>query len=458
MSLFASRQAWQLPVQWPDGAMASDAPLVARDQLLKAAILFAMLTMTVLDRFGLLGLAGTGMLAMYALVGAMVLKGVAELNLRAAFAYLAIVGVATLSLLVNAAFAPLQFFSITSLLLLIALYAPFCVSLRQESVAPELWRWTVNLYIAFAVFVGVAGIMQFFVQFVFDPPWLFNYTPLIPEPLRTPAATVFNTVHNMDEASRGGAWTKSNGFFMREPSYFSVVMAFGLVCELSLARRKWVMSVLILGLMLSYSGSGLLCLAVALLFPLGRATAVRVLAFVAVAATLFVLFADALHLSYTLNRVEEFNSPRSSAYCRIIQPAVEVVQRIDSNPWSALLGHGPGSWVRMVTGCADSIQTTYAKILFEYGVLGALAFGVWMFGALSRSSAPVRIRVAWAVAWLPISGAMLDPMYLLFIYIVSAMWPPDTARKLNSGAPGRDAQRFSFQAPKSNIGGSGHSR
>jgi hypothetical protein len=52
MSPFASRQAWQLPVQWPDGAMASDARLVARDRLLKAAILFAMLTMTVLDRFG----------------------------------------------------------------------------------------------------------------------------------------------------------------------------------------------------------------------------------------------------------------------------------------------------------------------------------------------------------------------------------------------------------------------
>ena len=444
MSLLASRPAWQLPVQWPDAGYASEAGSAVRDRLLKAAILFAMLALTVLDRFGLHLTRGIGVAvataAMYALVGAMVLGGAAKLNFRAALACLAIVSVATLSLLVNATFAPLPFVSLASLLLLTVLYAPFCVSLRQGAVTPELWRWTVNLYIAFAVFVGVAGIVQFFVQFVFHPAWLFDYTPLIPQFLQSPGN--WNTEYTVADGvpsddSRGG-WTKSNGFFMREPSFFSQLMAFGLVCELTMARRKWVMSVLVLGLVLSYSGTGLLCLAVALLFPLGRGTMVRVLACAVLAAALFVLFGDALNLSFTLNRVDEFGSGRSSAYVRFVAPAVELVRHIYSDPWTSVLGNGPGSMGRMTDSFTG--QPTYAKAPFEYGLVGTLAFGVLILGALNRSAAPAKIRVVAGVAWLVIGG-LLDAMFLLFIYIVLAMWPEDTARALRSGALGREAQR-----------------
>jgi hypothetical protein len=447
MSLFAGRPAWQLPVRWPDGATASDARLVVRERLLKAAILFAMLTLTVLDRFGLGGKAPVGMPAMYVLAGAMLLGGVAELNFRAALAYLAIVSVATLSLLVNATFAPLPLVSPASLLLLIVLYAPFCVSLRQGAVTPELWRWTVNLYIAFAVFVGVAGIVQFFVQFVFHPAWLFDYRPLIPEYLRAPGGWVTEYAIGADGIPTNepslGAWSKSNGFFMREPSFFSVVMAFGLVCELSMARRIWVMSVLVLGLALSYSGTGLLCLAVALLFlPLGREIMVRVLAFAVLAAGLFVLnfvlFGDALNLSFTLNRVNEFGARGSSAHIRWVGPAEELVRQLDSDPWTSVLGNGPGSMTRMIAGSIG--YPTFAKAPFEYGLVGTLAFGVLILGALNRSAAPAQIRVVAGVAWLVIGG-LLDTMFLLFIYIVLAMWPEDTARALRSGALGRQAQR-----------------
>jgi hypothetical protein len=447
MSLMASRPAWQVPVQSPDGAAASDARLVARERLLKAAIVFAMLALTVLDRFGLQLTRGTGIAvatpAMYALAGAMVLGGAAKLNFRAALAYLAIVSVATLSLLVNATFAPLPFVTPASLLLLTVLYAPFCVSLRQGAVTPELWRWTVNLYIAFAVFVGVAGIVQFFVQFVFRPAWLFDYSPLIPEYLRTPGG--WNTEYTLgadgiptDEPSLG-AWSKSNGFFMREPSFFSQLMAFGLVCELAMARRKWVMSVLVLGLVFSYSGTGLLCLAVALLFlPLGRETMVGVLAFAVLAAALFVLFGDALNLSVTLNRVDEFGSSRMSAHMRFVAPAVELVRHIYSDPWTSVLGNGPGSMGRMTDRFTGG--PSYARALFEYGLVGTLAFGVLILGALNRSAAPAQIRVVAGVAWLVIGG-LLDAMFVLFIYILLAMWPEDTARALRSGALGREAQR-----------------
>lgn len=419
-----SSSAWQLPVQWPQPATAPRSAAPGAQRLLKAALVFALLALTVLDRFGLKVVdefaIPPGLMAMYGLAAAMVLAGAAQLNTRAALGYLAVASTAALSLMVNAALAPPPFVSTASFLLLLVLYAPLCVSLRSGAVAPELWRWTVGMFIAFALFAALAGIAQFFVQFVFRPAWLFDYTALIPEPLR--ASRGWNTVYST------GAWIKSNGFFFREPSIFSVVMAFALLCELSLARRKWVMAILAMALVLTYSGSGLLTLAVGMLFPLGRGALVRILAFGVLAAGMVAFFGDALNLSYTLNRIDEFGSERSSAYCRFIYPGAVTLQQFDSNLWTTVLGHGPGSMERMGATCSDGAQTAYAKLLFEYGLAGALAFGALLLGALNRSAAPVGIRAAVGATWLLLGGNLLASEVLLFIYIVSAMWPKGTAR------------------------------
>ncbi|HEX5767709.1 MAG TPA: hypothetical protein VFX94_05690, partial [Burkholderiales bacterium] len=75
-------------MQWPDGAATSETRLVARERLLTAGILFAMLGLTVLDHFGLRlterASIPAGMMAMYALVAAMLLSGAAQLNFRGA--------------------------------------------------------------------------------------------------------------------------------------------------------------------------------------------------------------------------------------------------------------------------------------------------------------------------------------------------------------------------------------
>jgi hypothetical protein len=426
MSASDLRPTWQLPVQWPQLAADPLSGALQTERLLRAAIVLAILALTLLDRFGLRLSADysipPGVMAMYALVSAMVLAGAAQLNPRGALAYLAVASVAALSFVVNASFEPRPYVSVASLLLLLVLYAPFAVSFGMGALAPKLWRWTVNMYIGFALFMALAGIAQFFAQFVFRAEWLFDYTPLIPEPIR--ASGGWNTV------SPAGDWLRSNGFFLREASLFSIAMAFALLCELSLARRKWVMAILATGLVLSYSGSGLLCLAVAMLFPLGQRLVLRVLACAVLAAAVFIVFGEALNLSYTLQRVDEINSERTSAYCRFIYPGAMALQQLDANLWSSVLGSGPGTMVRMGGACADGHQTTYAKILFEYGLGGMLAFGVLVLGALNRSAAPVRIRVAVGVTWLLLGGNLLASEVLLFIYLLSAMWPEGTAARV----------------------------
>ena len=417
-------RSWQLPMRWPEFAAPVDRRALQAERLLKSAIVFAMLALTVLDRFGLRLTADysipPGLMALYALVAAMVLSGTAALNVRGALAYAAVASIGALSFLVNAFFAPRPEISITSYLLLFILYAPFAVSLRPGAVAPQLWRWMAGLYITFALFLAAAGIAQFFIQFVYRPEWLFNYTPLIPDAIR--ASGGWNTVNWADD------WIKSNGFFLREASIFSVAMAFALLCELSLRRRKWAMAMLATGLVLTYSGSGLLCLAVAMLFPLGRRSLLRMLAVAAVAAAIYFLFGEALNLTYTLDRIGEINSDKTSAYCRFVYPNVLIGQHLDSSLWASVLGHGPGTMPKLDATCSNGVETTYAKALFEYGLAGTLAFGALVLGALNRSRAPIRIRVALGVMWLLLGGNLLTSEFLLLIYLFSALWPEGTAR------------------------------
>jgi hypothetical protein len=164
-------------------------------------------------------------------------------------------------------------------------------------------------------------------------------------------------------------------------------------------------------------------------FPLGRGLVKRLLACAALATAVYLLLGDTLNLSYTVDRVDEVQSRTSSAYCRFVYPGIAAFEQIDSSPWTSLLGHGPGSMERMGATCADGSQTTYAKLLFEYGLLGVLAFGALIVAALNRSAAPVRLRMALGVTWLLLGGNLLAADVLLLIYLVSAMWPEGAARQ-----------------------------
>ena len=420
MSVAVLRPAWQVP------------PLIGAEAFLKVGVVLAVLALTVFDRFGLRVTASWAMpasiAALYALGALMLVSGAAELNRARVTGFVAVATVAGLSFLLNAWFEPRPHRSVTSWMLVLLSYAPFAITLAPSAADARLWRWTLRLFASAATLVALAGIVQFFAQFFTSADWLFDYTPLIPEALRTSGH--WNTVHPVATwVQEDGYWIKSNGFFLREASMFSVVLAFGIICELALGARRWAVALMAAGLVLSYSGSGLLALGVALVFPLERRLALRILGVIACGAVLAMLFGDALNLSYTLNRLDEFGDPGSSAYCRFIQPAVSVAQGLQTDAWSAFLGHGPGSLTRAGQTCADLHEPTYGKLLFEYGLLGALAFGALILHALNSSGAPLRLRIALAVSWLFLGGNLVSSETLTMIFLFCAMWPPGVAER-----------------------------
>jgi hypothetical protein len=412
---------------------------------LKAAFIFAIVSLTLLDRFGVrvseTYSINPALFALYGLMAVMLLTRSAQINGVGALIYVGVVTIAGLSFVLNLSLDQRQVTSITSLGLLLVLYVPFAICLRPSVGTTELWRWMMNWYIIFAAVVAVAGIVQFYAQFVFRAPWLFDYTNFIPLAIRS--SGIYNTTNH------AGSLIKSNGFFLREASGFSWYMALAFVCEWNLKKRKLLMAVLALAIVVSYSGSGLLALGVAMLFPLGQRTLLRVFCCAAVGAIVVVLLGDALNLTYTLGRVGEFDAAAtsSSAYCRFILPGQVVAEQIDSDVWTTLFGHGPGTMQKLF----DTCETTYGKVLFEYGFLGTIMLVALIIAAVNRSAVAIRVRVVLVVQWLLLGGSLLAPESMLLIFLMSALWPPSVGQ---GSAPSRGLDARAAKMGAARLGAS----
>lgn len=402
------------------------------------SIIATLISVTVLSRAGVSIGDYTASFAL-PIIYFMVLKGWMDGEIRLDTAGLLMFSLAMcvggLSYLANTNVAARANASLMSLLLLGTLYLPFVFRLKPTPNSHALWLWMMRLLLNIALFTAIVGIVQFYAQFVIKAPWLFNISVLLPDFMR--GSGLYNS------AIPVGSLFKANGVFFREPSFFSFMMAFGIVCELALFRRMKRVAVLAFALVLSYSGTGLLALAVGLIFPFGFKTAMRILAILVAGLLLFLIAGDALNLTFTLNRLGEFSSESSSGYIRYIAPARLIVEQVDSSAWSAFVGHGPGTIFQAST-YYDFHDPTWAKLLYEYGLFGFAAFAVMMILALRRSKAPVQIPIMMFFYWLAQGGLLLTPECVLLIYVVFALWPPpmvDGSMKPLDDLPGSPAHR-----------------
>jgi hypothetical protein len=391
----------------------------------RAALVFVMLSVTLFSTVGL-RIVGTfpieiSLVALYGVVVLGLWHGWARVDPVALMLYAVLQAVATFSLLVNYNFGdtPVSFGSMAQL---VAIYLPFAVVLHTSGDPQAAWGWAVRVFGQVALFCAFAGIAQFYAQFFIQEPWLFKFNQVLP--WRLQGAPGYNTVIPV------GDLFKSNGFFLREPSHFSFLMALAILLELQTTRRLWRLATFGLALLLTYSGTGLLVLAIGLLFPLGRRTVLTLLVGGSVGLVLIFALGEALNLEFTLNRVTEFGSERSSAYSRYIAPVLRLHAEFDSQPWSAFIGHGPGTILRNAR--SFSFDPTWAKALYEYGLLGLIALIALVGYCLTRITASSSLRVALFVGWLITGGYLLSPENCALLYLLLCGWP---ASERSSEAP-----------------------
>lgn len=383
-------------------------------RVLRAATLLLLLSVTVLERFGLTAGAvsiSAAMLAIYPCLALAGLAGQLVLSLERTLLYGVCMAVALSSLLANEASA-----SFSSFALLGAMYLPFVFVLRKGALADEDASWIYARFLDICAVCAAAGVAQFALQFVIHARWLFDYSSYIPAPLRMNG--IFNTVIPM------GSLNKSNGFFFREPSGFCYLMALGLIAETVSTKRPWRLALMGAALLLTYSGTGILALLLASLYPFGVKTVLRLAGIVLVGALVFWLLGDALNLSFTVGRVNEFSSDstQSSGYIRYIAPGRLVAETFVDTPFSAFIGHGPGTIFRTLRSY-EFHDPTWAKLLFEYGALGFLGFLSLFLLTLRRRSLPVQLRAALFWGWLVMGGHLLAPEQNFLTLVLVGLTP-----------------------------------
>jgi len=250
-----------------------------------------------------------------------------------------------------------QFLVLTSFALL-----SFARPIDEALFFSQLNRW-------FA-FIAIAGIVQFAVQLVGIR--IFEFTGLLP------AQMLYEANYNLVISVGVGDLLKANGFFLIEPSVFSQVMAVALIIELLTTRRPRHMMLFIVGLMLSFSGTGwivLLSFVLAATLSLGLRgvlLALGTIALLGLAIGAAMLLAPDLAAAFS-DRISEFSEIGTSAHMRFVTPFWLLSEVLARDPSAILLGIGSGVSEALYLPYLYNVNTPI-KVLLEYGLPALIAY------------------------------------------------------------------------------------
>jgi hypothetical protein len=293
--------------------------------------------------------------------------------------------------------------SALSLLYLVAIYAPLVVTTTADRAALEaVWRGFVRL----AGVAAVLGLVQTGSQLVAG-----GY---FPDPVRFLPEQLQLGGYQTTYAAMEGVLPllKANGMLFVEPSAFSQFLALALLGELWWFRRPVLLGLLAAGLVVSFSGTGLMMLAAGLLFG-GR---VRVI-LLAGALGLFaagILFLTGYGSAFT-SRLGELQRPGTSGFERFVAPYVAMGESWRDSGTAVLWGYGAGR--------VEDLDTEYAanyspipKVFLEYGLVGLLGFAAVWLAMFAGRAVPSAIIGAMLVMYFVAAGSLLQP------YTVFALW------------------------------------
>lgn len=280
-----------------------------------------------------------------------------------------------------------------------------------------------------SAFIAVAGVIQFGLQFIGGTAIAFPIETFVPKSWQTVG------YNNINPLYYGAHVYKSTGFVMLEPSLYCQLAALGLTAELVYRNRTLRLLAYAAAIVVSYSGTGLLILAITLpilvIFYKRWDLLVRGVILLLVLA----LLVEPLNLDVTLKRAGEFDSGGSSAFIRFIGWMELFADKLWNDPLRALFGHGAGTFFSAAAGYKAG-EMAHAKILFEFGVLGALLYFTFLLYCLLTSSAPMVLRVAAVVTYF-MNGAYSP--FTTGIVISLLLWPAPATRA--SDAPEEETPR-----------------
>lgn len=280
-------------------------------------------------------------------------------------------------------------FSLNSMLLLVTLYVAYVFYLprRGDSTARAL-----RFFLGVATLLALAGIAQYGLQLTVGARYAFPIENFVPD------AFVIRGFNMQAPITFGETAYRVNGIFFSEPSFFSQFMAVAIVVELLTSNRLLRVALYGLALLLSYSGTGVILLAICGPLILVTRRHWGLIGLILGALVLAAVFGNYFELDKLTGRIGEFSAVRSSAHARFVAGFDVLAQYLWPDPLKALFGYGagafPGYAVRMPFPVAEM---TLFKMIFEYGLLGAALYFAFIFYCVFRSTAPAIVRLAVAL-------------------------------------------------------------
>ncbi len=283
------------------------------------------------------------------------------------------------------------------------------------AVAPDEREFdrAIGLFRSMMLIIAFAGIAQFFGQVVIKGPTLFTFVGIIPSNLLSHGFNYVIPVPGL------GGLNKSNGFFLVEPSSFSQLTALAIIIELEFFKPTWRLGVLGLGLALSFSGTGAAAVhGSRALFVMRRGWG-GVLLLAAPAAAFAGIVLAGPKLQALAARVGEFGSDQSSGFARFLSPFYLFNQYLFAHLDTALFGMGPGSIEPFFKIAAYQIHDpTWGKLIFEYGLLGAVPFAIFVGYCFFAGSRSVWLSTALFINYLVLGGNLVDARLQVLIVVL----------------------------------------
>jgi hypothetical protein len=300
--------------------------------------------------------------------------------------------------------------SASSLILLLAAYAPYVIMLE---VSRTFYLRCINFFVDVMIVIAFVTVIQIGGQALTGKIIVPNMDDLVPKQMIIEGFVYWQTLE------WGAELIKPPAFFFREVSFVSQFLALAIVAEIAFFRRFWRLVVLGSALFATFAGTGLLvlaCTAPFLIAKFSRAAKLFAIPIIAVAVT---GLAVSGWFSNVEHRLDEYEDASSSAYGRFIYPIL-VLSRLEDTDNPLLGGMGAGNADRATKGAGVLAAPT--KLLLEYGVVPAVLFYVFFIYCLFHRTPDLSFSFAQLIVHVLGGGYLLVSPYIILFFILGPMW------------------------------------
>jgi hypothetical protein len=292
-------------------------------------------------------------------------------------------------------------FSVLSLLMIVAIYAPLCVRYQVEE---EFYRKCMQFFINCMLLISAIVWIEHVIQVAVGYRYWVNLDNIIPVKMQ------FKTYAYIHPLQYNGKYLEPNGIFFLEPSILSQFLAMALIIEFRIFRR-W-RNIILFGLTLlaTFAGTGLFMVLACLPFLIPRISMRTFLVGMMGSATVAVVLVTTGWLERAMGRFEELGMNGRSGNERFVAPMqklAEALQKPDS------LFHGSGAGSIPIGG--GEVWWPFTKDVVEYGLLMAVAFYVFAAWSVFKGARDIAIPIAALLAYSFLGGAPPSIMCLLVL-------------------------------------------